>query len=372
MMMMHSASIALPFFLGANLPWHEYGSDVAVRWNSAWFAHTFASLQKSVNSVRFWLHADGHATPVILKGGYVTAPGGANFESNLLELVQLAAAHELVLQIVLWSFGMCQDALRVTLVTDEHKTRSFVNHALVPMLRMLSHTERTDHIIIEVFNEPEWCVDELSCTTSHCVSLSDMQRFVSLCAEAVHRYSRLPVTIGSAAPSWAHHWFDEHLIRAGEATRGVLDLVNVHFWPWMYARHIDICKHSWHYFENNFGGSGSNITQTSKPCVVGEMPDHTEQHTAQQLLSCLERNGFRGGMFWALNDAKFPLKTAEAAMVSFQRADDSNSTLFWTLCRWLGSLSSISKAASLPSKKPQPQLPPSLAPVRQPTLLVPP
>ena len=45
----------------------------------------------------------------------------------------------------------------------------------------------------QVFNEPEWCISGDTCKTTQCVSRRQMQRFVAMVADAVHRTTHLKV-----------------------------------------------------------------------------------------------------------------------------------------------------------------------------------
>ncbi len=82
---------------------------------------------------------------------------------------------------------------------------------------------------------------EGSCNTVECVSVSAMQRFTAVVAEAVHTHApKLAVTTGSASLKWstalpgggqANYWTDAAL-RAAYPEGGagaVLDFYNVHY-----------------------------------------------------------------------------------------------------------------------------------------------
>ena len=219
---------------GANLPWNQFGNDIgAGAWDSAYFFKSFESLKShGANSVRFWLHADGRSTPAFSNDGVVTGMGGPNFGSDLKQLVELAKAHELVLQLCLWSFDMCKNKDRHTdLISNVTKTDSYVKNALTPMLELLRGTK---HVVIEVINEPEWCMKSF-CEADECVEVSEMQRFTAKIAEAVHSLSTLRVTTGSASLKFssvrgeASYWNDASLRTAYPSSVGILDFYNVHY-----------------------------------------------------------------------------------------------------------------------------------------------
>lgn len=171
-------------------------------------------------------------------------------------------------------------------------------------------------MLIEVINEPEWCMSDMSdaCKTTQCVKHVEMQRFVAMIAEAVHKHSSLKVTVGSASLKWdstapyasAQYWSDKALKEAYPSDLGTLDLYNVHFWNWMErADGFSPCQADASYWE------------LDKPVVFGEFPDHTHGATTREIMRCLYENGFAGGMFWAYNDNGTPLVDAPTVRAPF-------------------------------------------------------
>ena len=259
-----------PFFLGINIPWRSFGMDIGTsEWNKNWWDSKLKKAADSgANSVRMWLHVDGRSSPKF-SGRRVTGMGAGRFADDLKALVKLARDRNLVLQICLWSFDMCKNlykdyGMRGDLITDESLTQSYIDNALVPMLGVLNSVE-SDHVVIEVINEPEWCMTDGSrlgdCENSRddaddddafdlkeCVPAADMQRFVALIAKAVHDHSSLAVTVGAASLKWAStrqngvaaYWSDSAMRKYGGAA-AELDLLNVHLWEWMYPWH-EPCK----------------------------------------------------------------------------------------------------------------------------------
>ena len=100
----------VPAFLGVNIPWHWFGYDIGgSAFDASWFDNFFASVSGKSNTARFFLHADGRATPQFDLDGHVVGlarddKGGlTQFNSELRTLVASATKHRIVLQIVLWS-----------------------------------------------------------------------------------------------------------------------------------------------------------------------------------------------------------------------------------------------------------------------------
>jgi hypothetical protein len=218
---------------GINIPWHDFGNDVGGSYDGAWFDAYFAGAARNGSNVaRWWLHADG-------RGGLLFQPNGSiaglkpTFLTDLAALAALAKQHQVVLQVCLWSFDMCKTSefqgqvAHADLITDIHKTQSYITQALQPLLRVLTSVLGTGGALVEVINEPEWCMAGLNpgisgaCQTDVCVPPKDMQRFVGTIAEAVHS-AGLKVTLGSASLKWnaeggsalGNWWSDRALMSA--------------------------------------------------------------------------------------------------------------------------------------------------------------
>ena len=229
--------VASPLFLGTNIPWHWFGYDIGGgAYDASWFDSYFASVSGKSNSVRFFLHCDGRATPQFdAISGLVTSlsrsdkGGQEGFDKELASLVGLAKKHKLVLQIVLWSFDMCRSngfTIRADLLSDLAKTQSYIQNGLLPLLKSLDTAGcGNGNCLIEIMNEPEWCIDDPRldrCPGGICVTANQMQRFIALTTAAVHAHSSMRVTVGSASLKWnadapkdgrsvARLWSDEEL-----------------------------------------------------------------------------------------------------------------------------------------------------------------
>ena len=329
---------ASAFWAGGNLPWVDFGYDVgAGSFDSAAVGAAFGNLSAAgANSVRFWLHADGRASPAFAADGSVTAPGGSSWRSDLKQLVRLAAQHKLVLQLCLWSFDMCKqevstNPVHADLIRNASRAESYVQNALVPMLELLNGSA----VVVEVSNEPEWCM-EGPCNTKECVAPAQMQAFVARVAEAVHTHSDLTVTVGSASLKWSTSlpgggqqdwWADEALKAAYPAAAGgagTLDFFNVHYYDWMYdpSWGYDPCRKPASYWG------------AAKPLVVAELPPTSQHYNASAMLSCALRNGFAGDLFWAINDPSFDFGPAYDALRAFT-SEHAAATSYAALVAWL-------------------------------------
>lgn len=411
-----SEARAVPFFLGVNVPWNHFGYDIGGgAWDAGWFNDylRFIAANSSANTVRIFLHADARATPSFDSATRMVSGLSASFIPQLLALASIARRHSLVLQLCLWSFDLCERrapgiGLRADLIQDAAKTHSYITHALRPMLAALDGAAgRSRHVVIEVINEPEWCVSGDDCSSAQCVDLRHMQRFIGSIVAAVHRYSALTVTVGSASLKWTGgpessavgDWWGDDALRsafgqggggeqagepqpaeghaADQSTGRVdrrqlpvavtpsaeddpcLDFYSVHFWEWMVDPRwgYDPCRAPAAYW------------QLGKPTTFGEMPETirlpasaaaahgSTTYTAAHILECAVNHGFRGGLFWAHNDPGRPLTTAYASMNRFaSRALVDVSTE--SLVEWLAQLRPPAPPLPPPQRAPSPLPPP--------------
>jgi len=327
------------FFVGANIPWNEFGYDLGTgAFDRAFFDKAFGDLRAhGANAARFWVHADGRRSPSFASDGRVSGMGGDSFADDLSSLTLLARTHGVVLQLCLWSFDMCkQDSahvgLHADLITNDTKAASYVDRALKPMLSVIGDDP---NVVIEVVNEPEWCMAG-SCNTKQCVGVQQMQRFTARIAAAVHAASNLTVTTGSASLKWsttrlgggqAFYWRDTALMGAFPegGTRASLDFYNIHYYDWMWnpTWGYDPCREPIAYWG------------LDKPTVVAELPATSSHYTAAAMLGCAHANGFAGDLFWAYKPSpQFPIAPAYAALRNFTTAHAAL-TAHSTLLAWL-------------------------------------
>ena len=240
--------------------------------------------------------------------------------------------------------------LRTDLVSDATKTATYVNAALKPLLSTLKTALGAGGVVIEIINEPEWCmsIDASTCTTDKCVAPAEMQRFVGTLAAAVHDVG-LKVTVGSAALKWdatggsaLGNWWNDSALAAATSgklgKRATLDHYQVHYYDWMFnpSWGYDPCRESTSYWA------------LDKPTVVGELPAASEHYSASAMMACAEKNGFMGDMFWAYNDPGLPLAPALPALRAFAKAHGATAS-YSALSAWL--------AAPTPPPTPPPPTP---------------
>lgn len=321
------------YLSGVNVPWQGggFGADFATV--EEWGQHTyspeateqmFANLQaKGVNSVRWWVFADGRGAPEFnaTSGGRVTGLDSTTL-SSMASAIGLAAEYDIYIVFNLWSFDMLfADGTPAThgehggghrdLIVDQTTRRSFIDKALLPMLRYAvpgsQYTIGTHPAVLgwDIINEPEWGISEagaLDQRIAQPVSLAEMQRFVAEVSGAIHRNSNQLVTVGSAAMKWnadlglgvqANFWKDAALTPYD--AEGKLDFYQIHYYGWMNG------DSNWSYSPLRMSWAAAGF---DKPTVVGEFSANAggTGRSVSGLLDGLHEGCYGGAWAWSYYD----------------------------------------------------------------------
>lgn len=346
------------FTLGANVPWLNggFGADFATveEWSQHTYNETdtramFRSLrQQGANTMRWWLFADGRGVPEFdaQSGGALTGLD-AGFLPSLASAIQIAAEEDIYLVPTLWSFDMLFADSTIfergehagghrDLIVDSAKRASFINNALLPMLRYPVGTSgytigTHPHVLAwDIFNEPEFGIYEPphflpASEVTQPVTVAQMQRFIAEIAGAIHRNSNQLTTVGSASMKWnstgalgaaGNFWSDAALTMYDP--QGYLDFYQIHYYGWMNGDEV-----FWSYsplfidwFEGRF----------DKPAVIGEVAANAggSNLTPTQLLSRLKANCYAGIWVWPyfqINDGTGQWSDAATAVGSLARSN---------------------------------------------------
>jgi hypothetical protein len=318
------------YFSGVNVPWQGGGFGADFGTVEEWGAHTYSSSAtdkmfaelagKGVNSVRWWVFADGRGAPEFdsNNGGAVTGFDARTLPS-MADAAQLAAKYNIQIIFTLWSFDMLHADSTAgargehagghrDLIVDAAKRKSFIDKAVIPMLRhQVPGTDYTlgTHPAIygwEVINEPEWGIRESGSVHGEIpqpVSLAEMQRFVAEVTGAIRRNSNQTITVGSASLKWnadglpavAGNWWSDAALKQYDA-QGYLDYYQIHYYGWMNG-------------DGNYSYSPLRVSWADagfdKPVVVGEHPANasgTGVSVAQMLQGYLG-NCYAGAWAWS-------------------------------------------------------------------------
>jgi hypothetical protein len=299
---------------GINVPWNTFGTDVGTHYQwgplySQSFFTAFFQACKSygVNCVRLWIHCDGRSSPEFGDNGGVTGLD-TNFLSNFDDILRIARENNVMVMPCLWSFDMTKDftgeagkyaGKHADLIQDSVKTRSYINNALIPMVKHLANA--CNLFAWEIINEPEWSISGPG-TTVQLVSAKEMVRFCAMIAEAIHANSSKMVTVGSACLKWhssrqgpaeANYWSDSSFKAAYDKPQAFLDFYQIHYYDWM--------------FNAEWGYDPFQATKTpaywklDKPTIVGESPAIVGKYTVKQMVDNAYANGYAGIMPWSYN-----------------------------------------------------------------------
>ncbi len=346
------------FLSGANLAWKSFARDIGP--GNTDFDH-FADVLLQIhdhggNALRLWLHTTGVVSPEFDNDGLVIGPGEGTIE-DLRQILDLAWEREVGMKLCLWSFDMQRLTIGDNLLarnrlmlTDTSYTMAYVNNALIPMVDSLKG--HPGIIAWEIFNEPEGMSDEFGWRETDHVAMSNIQRFVNLCAGAIHRTDpEAKVTNGvwsfKALTDVAtlskssldlsqlseiekqelkksfqqkyrselnadeiieylqkinkingfNYYTDERIISEGGDEDGTLDFYSVHYYTHL-GESVSPFTH------------GTNHWSLDKPIVVAEFAmSNTDGVLKDDLFKQLFQNGYAGALPWSWTDIDFSSHT---------------------------------------------------------------
>ncbi|MEO0471702.1 MAG: cellulase family glycosylhydrolase [Bacteroidota bacterium] len=300
------------YFNGVNLPWNHFGWDIGIHedkgigYEPAYFEQAFAECSANgVNTVRFWLHCDGRASPEFDTEGNVIGLD-PNFYEHLDDLIERAERHQIYLILCLWTFEIAEDRSSCCgrfagnhedLIQDPDKTQGYIDEVLIPMVQR--YADRCNLLAWEIINEPEWIVADIDKHHEGVVSVEEMRRFVGMQAAAIHRHApEQMVTLGAASfkwmaeygnPSWGNLWSDQALQNASGEALAFLDFYQVHFYPWMKENRM------------NFDPYARPVSHwmLDKPILIGEAPVWNDIYQPGEMVARAFNNGYAGNLFWS-------------------------------------------------------------------------
>ncbi|NMM49284.1 T9SS type A sorting domain-containing protein [Marinigracilibium pacificum] len=266
----------LPRFIsGMNIAWKDYSNDLNefTPEDREYYQEIFDSISvNGGNAVRWWLHTNGANTPQINEYGFVE---GIDLETiqGMKQVLDMAYDNGIVISMCLWSFDMLQNqnqdrnALNL-LLTNTDNIQSYIDNALIPVLELIG-----DHPAVmtwEIFNEPEGMTTKYGWTPER-VTMVDIQRFVNMCAGAIHRNtSQALVSNGSwnikassDVDGFKNYYTKENLIAIGGDQDGYMDFYQVHYYP----KNHPVDQSPFH--------RPASYWELDAPIVIGEFPADT-------------------------------------------------------------------------------------------------
>ncbi|MGE5449066.1 MAG: hypothetical protein ACM3PR_11925 [Bacteroidales bacterium] len=295
------------FLNGSNSAWINFANDIGPdsEINIEGFRKSFAEIHASGgNAMRIWLHTTGQHSPLFNEAGKVTGPGESTI-ADVKALLDAAWENNVGLELCLWSFDMLRkkNGEKYTsrarhILSDRDATMTYVNNSLIPMVKALKGHPAI--IAWEIFNEPEGMSNEFGWEFNNHVPMSDIQRFINLCAGAIHRIDpSVQVTNGSwsflastdVGEKNKNYYTDARLIEAGGDKDGVLDFYTVHYYDW--------AKEALSPFHHD-----ASYWQLDKPIAVTEFYAKTTFGVDElSLHEELYKRGYAGAQSWSWTDA---------------------------------------------------------------------
>lgn len=309
------------YLSGTNIAWFNFAKDFGFGLNEKKLRLALQELQAAgANSVRWWLHTDGAYTPqwtAAVDGALVSSPGDRTIE-DMQHALDIAAEYDILIVFSLWSFDMLYDndyrkpptKDNYRLLTEDVVLQSYIDNALVPMVRALNGHSQL--LAWELFNEPEnmtesWFPKQKQFYGGPVPTLERLQRVQALMAAAIHKTARAQnqhalVTTGSKSLAKYNSdvarginlYRDDRLIAAADGdTDAVFDFYAPHYY------NNENRNGAWSPFHRHI-----SYWQVDKPVVIGEF--HVEdlenpeglRIQGKDLCKTLKENGYAGNWAW--------------------------------------------------------------------------
>ncbi|XP_041356843.1 mannan endo-1,4-beta-mannosidase-like [Gigantopelta aegis] len=203
-----------------------------------------------------WLHIEGETTPKFDSDGYVTGlDNGGTLVGDLKEMLTYAAQHDVIVFITLWkgAISQCKHYRLNGLSRDTAKLQSYIDHALVPMVKELKDLPGLGGW--DLMNEPEGeliprthnydpCFDTSGLSgpgwAGTLYSYQEILRFLNWQAAAIKDVDpHAMVSVGawnarSDTDQFGNHnhFTDECLIKAGGRRQGTMSFYQFHSYAW--------------------------------------------------------------------------------------------------------------------------------------------
>ncbi len=291
------------WFNGINTPWENF-NDLGGSFNYEWWNSEFQKYADNhINLARVWIHCEGKNSPETDSNGYVAGASDL-FWKQMDQLVRISKEKKVYLLPSLWSFDMVNDKNATfgkyrKLLNDTNNIKSYIDNFLIPLIKRYNNEPYI--LAWEICNEPEWMMEH---DADGKFPRTVIQLFHAMCAAAIHKNCKKPVTTGSASVKWnstifnylrenaGNCWSDSALKAVYKDKNAYLDFYQVHWYAWQ-AQHLS-----------------SPYIQTTryykiddKPVIIGESvgADVCDPYFCQTLVQMYENawlNGYSGVCAW--------------------------------------------------------------------------
>ncbi len=286
---------------GVNTPWNHW-NDFGGNFDRDWWNNHFQTLKShGINCSRIWFSCDGKGAVNTDSSG-VTGVSGTFFK-DCDSLFAIAARNGIYIVATMMSFDHCKDRNANYLnwrrvITEKEASQTFIDNYLLPFANRYKSVPWL--FAIDLCNEPEWISENAE---DGKLPVVDLQRFFGMCAAAVHKNSRIPVTIGSACIKWnsdipgcvGNYWKNSALQSAWTDPEAFLDFYCIHYYSWV---------HRW--FSSPFEKSPADYGINDRPVIIEESPARDEglkeiPVTLVQAYEAALKNGYQGNLPWTSN-----------------------------------------------------------------------
>ena len=288
---------ALPcsgFFLGANLPWVEYGCDFGA---SAWFPQGGLAARTDVRAtfefsldrlaadgitiVRLFVLCDGRSGIRFDAKGVPTGLDDAFFR-DADAVFDAAVWRGIGLVPVLFDFHLCSAPEiassvvlggRSSLITDPDRRDALFTRIVVPLVNR--YREHPAVLAWDLFNEPEWCIRGIGTPFgTRGIPPEELHAWLRALVACVHSYAPQPVTVGSAGAAYL------------DFVRGLdLDVYQIHWYE----------RFGWAALADPVERLGLD-----RPVFLGEFPGRTSAATPAEIVSAARNAGYAGALIWSV------------------------------------------------------------------------
>ena len=291
------------FLSGMNLAWMNFAADLD-SFDVEQFTLALDQISKGGgNSLRWWLHTNGRYSPVFTND---TVSGIRDENITAIKTaLDLAYERGIIISLCLWSFDMLQNEVgkekqlrNKYLLEDSSATMAYINNALIPLVKALKG--HPGILCWEIFNEPEGMAADVKWGgwTPIITEMKYIQRFVNLCAGAIHRIDsnayvsngtwsfRVGTDVRTIHKNY-NYYRDDRLIAAGGDEKGTLDFYMIHYYDW--------AKKEWSPFHHP-----ASYWELDKPIVIAEFSAKGPYRkiTPKQAYEILYNNGYAGSLSW--------------------------------------------------------------------------
>lgn len=282
------------FWLGANLPWINYGGDFGANaWQKDGGLATPEKQQKldatlaklaaaGVTNVRWFMLTDGRAGIRFGQDGTPLGPD-AHLFADIDAALASARKHGIKITFSLLDFhwghpaqhkGGVQIGGRAEVIADPAKRKALIDKVFTPLFQRYGKDPAIE--TWEIMNEPEWITRGIGTWVPwKGVWPWDMRDFLREATAAAHRHADQPVTVGSASA------------RTLGLVKGIgLDYYQAHWYDWF--------------------DKGSRLNRPvaewklDKPLVLGEFPSKGSKRQPGDILETAKQAGYAGAFAWSV------------------------------------------------------------------------